>query len=326
MGLIAVTDPGSPRGVKTRTEAPPQRPPFALDAAGGQEIDFANRIATGATAVPWFPKTIEVPGRKDSVSAALPAGMGDAGEEYHLLGLGVRTVSFLNIKVYVVGLYVAASDMAALQAAFVKQAVDVEAASTLVPAEKEKLQRMLSDGRDSEVVWDRVLRESGVRSVIRVVPTRKTDWAHLRDGWVRAVEGRGKRKRKDVKTKFGDKGEPLLAGLDEDDAFGEAVGRFKAIFSAGGRKAVAVGQAILLERDATGVLRAWVQGEGKTQKERGEDFEMMGELRDERLSRSIWLGYLAGDGVASPAARQSVVEGVMEAVGRPVGTLETQVV
>ena len=312
-----------------KTEAPPNQQ-FPPDAVGGERgIEFLDKAPTGASAVPWFPKTIKVPGRTDSTSAALPAGVGDAAEDYHLLGLGVRTVSFLRIKVYVVGLYVAASDMAALQAAFVRQAADVDAASTLVPAEKERLKAMLFDGRDSEIVWDQVLREAGVRSVIRVVPTRRTDWAHLRDGWVRAVEGRGKRKRSDVEKKFGDdsgKGEMLLAGLDEDDAFGEAVGRFKAIFSAGGRKPVDRGNAILLERDAAGILRAWAQTEGEKDRNKEDGFDMMGELRDERVSRLIWLGYLAGDNVASQAARENIVTGVMEAVGRPVGTLETQVV
>ncbi|MCJ1327154.1 Altered inheritance of mitochondria protein 18 mitochondrial [Thelotrema lepadinum] len=330
VSIVAFIDPGPAREKKIRTEAPPGLPsPFEV--GGGEkerakEIEIAGKVATGTSSVPWFPRTIRLPGETGSVSPALPAGVGGKGEEYHLLGLGIRTVSFLRIQVYVVGLYVAASDMAALQAAFVRQAADVEAASTLVPAEKEKLKGMLLDGRDSEVVWDKVLRESGVRSVIRVVPTRNTDWAHLRDGWVRAVEGKGKRKRGDVEAKFGDKGGLLLAGLDEDDSFGEAVGRFKAIFSAGGRKAVAKGKAILLERDGKGVLKAWVQGESEKERKGEEAFEIMGELRDERVSRSIWLGYLAGDSVASPAARQSVVDGVMEAVGRPVGTLETQVV
>lgn len=52
----------------------------------------------------------------------------------------------------------------------------------------------------------------------------------------------------------------------------------------------------------------------------------MGGLEDERISRLVWLGYLAGRNVASEGARQSVVEGVMEIVARPMGTVETQVV
>ena len=290
-----------------------------------------DKAATGASAVPWFPRVIRLPreGREDAKTAALPAGVGDSGEEYHLLGLGVRTVSFLRIQVYVVGLYVAASDLAALQAAFVRRAADVEAASALVPSEKERLREMLLDARESEVCWDGILREAGIRSVIRVVPTKSTEWSHLRDGWVRAVEGRGKRRREDVEAKFdGVKGntEALLTGLDVDEQFGENVGKFKAIFSAGKRKGLAKGKAILLERDARGKLTTWVQGKSDQEKEFGEGFELMGELDDERISRLIWLGYLAGPKPSSPAARDSVVDGVIEAVGRPIGTVETKVV
>jgi hypothetical protein len=49
-------------------------------------------------------------------------------------------------------------------------------------------------------------------------------------------------------------------------------------------------------------------------------------VRDERVARLVWLGYLAGGTVASEGARRSVVEGVMELVERPIGTVETQVV
>ncbi|KAI4143305.1 MAG: hypothetical protein LQ340_007049, partial [Diploschistes diacapsis] len=147
----------------TKTEAPPTGPPFpAADATGGSTaLEVDDKVATGTSSVPYFPKTITLPGREDSKSAALPAGVGDSGEEYHLLGLGVRTVSFLRVQVYVVGLYVAASDMAALQASFVRQAADVEAASALVPSEKERLRGMLLDAKDSEIVWDKLLREAG---------------------------------------------------------------------------------------------------------------------------------------------------------------------
>ncbi|KAJ4856645.1 chalcone isomerase like domain-containing protein [Trichoderma breve] len=54
--------------------------------------------------------------------------------------------------------------------------------------------------------------------------------------------------------------------------------------------------------------------------------EVMGTVEDERLSRLLWLNYLAGSKVASEPARESIIEGVMEFVERPVGTVATQVV
>lgn len=277
------------------------------DAVGGDvQIELVDKAATGASAVPFFPRTIRLPHRESSASPALPAGIGDAREEYHLLGLGVRTVSFLRIQVYVVGLYIAASDLSKLQATFVRRAADVDGASALVPSEKDALRQKLLDASESEDAWDTVLREAGVRSVLRIVPTRDTDMAHLRDGWVRAIEGRAGKSERYVRA--------------DDEGFGASVADFKKIFSAGGRK-IKKGATMLLERDSRGVFRAWVEDKGA---ESG--FERMGEIDDERVARLIWLGYLAGDKVASKAARESVVDGVIEAVGRPVGTIETQVV
>lgn len=271
------------------------------------DIEMMDKVATGSDAVPWFPKVITLPKHEDSTSAALPAGTGDSREEYHLIGLGLRTVSFLSIKVYVVGLYVAASDLANLQAAFVRQAAEVPAASTLVLSEKDKLRDMLLDPEKSEEVWNDFLQKSGVRSVMRVVPTRDTDFSHLRDGWVRALEGRANSSNKYVDP--------------QDEKFGDSVGQFKTMFSGAGKPKVKHGRAILLERDAGGILRAWLQNDSAP-----DGFDKLGEMSDERISRLIWLGYLGGKTVASQPARVNIVEGIIEAVGRPVGTFETQVV
>lgn len=301
-------------GGKLKTEAPPGKNVASLQeeiphgTAGGKvDIEILDKVATGADAVPWFPKVMILPKHEDSTSLALPAGLGDSREEYHLIGLGLRTVSFLSIKVYVVGLYVAASDLAKLQAAFVRQAAEVAAASTLVLSEKDKLRDMLLSPEQSEQVWNEFLQTSNVRSVMRVVPTRDTDFSHLRDGWVRAVEGRANSSNKYVDP--------------QDELFGDSVGLFKIMFSGAGKPKVKKGKAILLERDAGGILRAWVQNDSAP-----DGFDKLGEMSDERISRLIWLGYLGGKNVASQAARVNIVEGIIEAVGRPVGTFETQVV
>ena len=197
-----------------------------------------------------------------------------------------------------------------------------------MPDEKETLRQWLLDPQKSEEVWDEVLREvgpgGGVRSVLRIVPTRNTDFAHLRDGWVRGITGRSQAREREREA--GKREGEIYA----DEAFGEAVGVFKSVFGGAGRKGVDKGKVLLLERDAKGVLGAWVEEAGKksqvgeSKKENG--WIRMGEVRDERISRLVWLGYLAGKNVASEAARKSVVEGVVELVERPVGTVEAQVV
>ena len=80
------------------------------------------------------------------------------------------------------------------------------------------------------------------------------------------------------------------------------------------------GEVMLLERGRAGELKAWAQ-----EKKEG-DFTAMGEIKDERISRLMWLGYLGGKTVSSEPCRKSVVDGVMAVVERPIGTAETQVV
>ena len=290
-----------------KCEAPP-----SIGSFDGKIAESAEVVETGTSHVPVFPKTIKLPskGTKSSVSPALPAGTGDVSEEeYQLLGLGIRTVSFLSIQVYVVGFYVAKNDLTSLQAKFVRKAAEMETASALVAGEKEKLRADLLDGEKSAQIWDEVLRENGIRSVFRIVPTRNTDLSHLRDSWVTAVTARSKDPKRLEKERF------------DDESFGLAMGEFKKMFSTG-KRSVAKGKVILFERDTEGVLSGWVQAKNSTE----DDLVALGEVKDERISRLVWEGYLGGSKVSSEPARRSIVDGILDIVERPLGTVETQVV
>ncbi|KAI9773968.1 MAG: Altered inheritance of mitochondria protein 18 mitochondrial [Geoglossum umbratile] len=223
----------------------------------------AEQVPTGTSTVPTFPRTF---------AAA-------DGTEYRLLGLGIRTVSFLRIQVYVVGLYVAVPDTAVLRSLLARQIAPSGAA--LLPDELEELRARLLDGERSTVLWDAVLRAGGVRMVARVVPTRSTEWGHLRDGWVRGIMSRGGEYR-------------------DEEGFGVAVGGFKALFP--GRRALPKGRTMLLLRGGKGGLEVRAEEDG--------GWVSMGVVEDERVSRLLWLGYLGGKTVASEEARRSVVEGV----------------
>ncbi|MCJ1255314.1 Altered inheritance of mitochondria protein 18 mitochondrial [Lignoscripta atroalba] len=331
-------------------------------AAGEGKVEL---VETGTSTVPYFPRTLTLPSSSSSSSSpssaspALPAGIGSApNQEYHLLGLGIRTVSFLSIQVYVVGLYISTADISTLQARLVKKVAGTETASTLVADEKETLRAMLlgekgtgSGSRSDEEIWDQVLREGGIKSVIRIVPTRNTDFGHLRDGWVRGITARSqqpgarqtrKEEEKDLTpntTAAGQGQDRAVHDTYDDEAFGTAVSAFKQLFGGAGRKGVGKGKVLMLGRDGEGVLSAWVEGEAtpepspspslepsREHDRESERFVKLGEVRDERISRLVWLGYLAGKNVASEGARRSVVEGVLELVARPVGTVETMVV
>ncbi|KAI4117456.1 MAG: hypothetical protein LQ338_007550 [Usnochroma carphineum] len=294
-------------------------------------------VPTGTSTIPFFPRTIRLPTSTPTATTTatptLPYGTGPptstTSEEYTLLGLGIRHVSFLRIQVYVVGLYVAKPDLPKLQEGMVRAFFTssasgdstVSSATTLVADEKTELRRVLAEGgKDGrgEKMWDEVLKGAGVRSVLRIVPTRNTDFGHMREGWVRSINARSGGQGKGG----GVLGEKDREGLEE------SVVEFKGIFG-GGRKGVGKGKVLLMRRGKEGELRVWVEDEVPEQEgKKGETGELkyLGGLKDERISRLVWLGYLGGGNVASDEARKSVVEGVMEIVERPIGTIDTQVV
>ncbi|KAI9848671.1 MAG: Altered inheritance of mitochondria protein 18 mitochondrial [Thelocarpon superellum] len=255
-------------------------------------------VPTGTSVVPTFPKTLNL-GRMDASGV-------DGKAEYQLVGLGIRTVSFLGIQVYVVGLYVATEDIALLQQALIRKMDPV--ATTLINSEKDKLRSLLLDSEQSEKIWTGVLKETAFRSAIRVVPTRNTDFQHLRDGWVRGITARSQ--------------STSRAGNEEydDEKFGLAMRDFKGVFSGGARKSVPKSKTLLLMRDRRGALNLWYDEDVG-----GQEPLHLGGVDDERIGRLLWMGYLGGKQVASEGARASVVEGIMELVERPVGTVATQV-
>ncbi|KAF9869833.1 chalcone-flavanone isomerase [Colletotrichum karsti] len=265
-------------------------------------------VPTGNKTVPSFPRTVELSSKHSSTSrdpeaaanAPIAASVQDSdGVEYTLVGLGIRTVSFLSIQVYMVGYYVATQDVAKLQHYLTKKINPI--ATTLVPSERDELKQKLRDPVEGEEAWTALLQEVGCRSAFRIVPVRDTDFPHLRDGFVRAITHRSSAD----KEAYG------------DEAFGEAMKEFKRLFSRG---KVPKSRELLLCRDEKGALEVIFDD--------GRSFgrQSCGKVQDERVSRLLWLNWLAGNKVASEAARTSIIDGVMEFVERPVGTVAAQVV
>ncbi|KAJ5551343.1 hypothetical protein N7535_000706 [Penicillium sp. DV-2018c] len=291
-----------------------------------QGQDGLEQVPTGTSTIPHFPSTIRLPTPEATEGKQTGDELAPSqGEEYQLLGLGIRTVSFLSIQVYVVGLYVAKSDITTLQQRLIRTAVHppstdttsaiagagAEAATSLVPLERQQLKELLLDPERGDAVWSAVLKEDGVRTAIRIVPTRNTDFMHLRDGWVRGITARAQAKKG---TDAGGVGE------FQDERFGTSMNDFKAVFGGGKGKAVPKGQTLVLMRDERGVLDALFQpGDDKPVK-------WMGRVEDERISRLVWLNYLAGKNVASEGARTSIVDGLMRIVERPLGTVVQKVI
>ncbi|KAH8692758.1 chalcone-flavanone isomerase-domain-containing protein [Talaromyces proteolyticus] len=298
-----------------------------------QGQDGVEQVETGNSAVPLFPTTIKLPKSIDvpnlSPGQDLPIAP-ESEEEYQLLGFGIRTVSFLAIQVYVVGLYVAKSDIGALQQALVQTGVQPPghlaqqggtlAATSLVSTEREALKKLLLDPEQGEEAWTSILRESNIRTAVRIVPTRNTDFMHLRDAWVRHMTNRAQKEAARVKELIR-AGEPNPRPSEfEDDQFGQSVSEFKTLLGGGSRKNIPKGQVLLLLRDQNGALDALFHPDPK------QAIKWLGRVPDERVSRCVWLNYLAGKTVASDAARLSIVDGVMGIVERPVGTVVQKVI
>jgi len=267
----------------------------------GQEIEL---METGTSSVPHFPRTIYLP----TTAPEIP-GSQEKEEQYTLLGLGIRTVSFLSIQVYVVGMYVRTTDLNVLQEKLIHSIN--ESASTLIPSEKEELKKRLLDPAASREIWTELLKVPGMKTAWRISPTRNTDYGHLRDGWVTGISNRTrefKQVAQGAETEF------------EAEDFGKSISDFKAIFQGG---KAPKGSIMILARDRDGTLDVLFQDKAASGEEKA--MEKLGTVKDERISKLIWLTYLAGDKVSSEPARKSIAEGSVEFAGRPVGSAETMI-
>jgi hypothetical protein len=278
----------------------------------GEQIEL---VETGTSSVPHFPRTIYLPSTPEPqtvVDGSQPGSLENPGnldnkEEYTLVGLGIRTVMW--IQVYVVGFYVRTKDISGLQVQLIHHVNPI--ASTLVPAEKEDLRKKLLDPAESREIWSELLKVPGAKTAWRVTPTRSTDFAHLRDGFVTGITkrtGEAKALAKGAETEY-----------DADD-FGKSIQSFKEVFKGG---KAPKGSILIMARDTEGAMDMLFQP--KPDESKRNDMEKLGTVKDERISRLIWLGYLGGEKVSSEAARKGVVEGCVTFAGRPVGSVETRV-
>lgn len=273
-----------------------------------------------------------------SKTIKLPPTTGPEGSqseaEYTLLGLGIRKVSFLRVQVYVVGLYVKNSSLSTLQNHLINTVNPT--ASALIPGEKDDLRNALLDADKSNEVWNSILAmqgNDGVEMALRIVPTRGTDFNHLRDGLMRGIQSRtdevGRKQaallqKQAAESKTVALPRPVEENEFSDESFGLAMKEFKAIF--GGRGSAGKGSVLLLTRDRQGALGVLYQPVKKTNKgEKVGELTDLGAVSDSRVSRLLWLLYLGGQTVSSEEARKNIVDGCIHMVERPVGTVETMV-
>lgn len=302
--------------------------PSDSDNPQASDPDAIELVETGSSYVPYFPRTIRLPTNTTGPEAIA------SDAEYTLLGLGIRKVSFLRVQVYVVGLYVKTAELSTLQNHLINTVNPT--ASALIPNEKKDLRESLLDPEKSNKIWESILSKDGTAGVdmaFRVVPCRGTDFKHLQDGWMRGIASRTdevRRKQAELirqqaaENKSISLPKPVEEGEFQDESFGLAMKEFRNLFQGKGK--APKGSVIILTRDKSGSLGALYQPIVKADKqEKMGKSSWLGEVKDERVGRLVWLLYLGGQNVSSEAARKSIVDGCIDIVERPVGTLETMV-
>ncbi|KAL6703828.1 Altered inheritance of mitochondria protein 18 mitochondrial [Coniothyrium glycines] len=297
--------------------------------------DAIELVETGTSYVPYFPRTIRLP-----TDAAGPGAV-SSDAEYQLLGLGIRKVSFLRVQVYVVGLYVKTADISTLQNHLINTINPT--ASALIPGEKDALRQALLDPEQSNKIWEAILSKDstgGVDMALRIVPCRSTDFKHLQDGWMRGIASRTdevRRKQAELlrqqaaESKTLALPQPVEESEFTDESFGLAMKEFKNLFHGKGK--APKGSVIVLTRNKAGALGALYQPLLKSDQQQQQQQQhdtmgkatRLGEVKDERVGRLVWLLYLGGQNVSSEPARQNIVEGCIGITERPVGTVEGRV-
>ncbi|KAG7860110.1 hypothetical protein KL919_002815 [Ogataea angusta] len=201
---------------------------------------------------------------------------------FQLLGYGIRTVTFLNMKVYALGLYVAREDLPLLK----------KTLSSVSPEPSQVAFSLRDPALSPQVV--ELLLSSGVRFSAKIVPVRNTDFNHLRDGLIKSIKSNPKYKEL---VKRGDgTDEKLSAGLDQlRKAFGA-------------RKVTASkNSTLMLQLLSDGKLALSFQ-QYTTRDKMAEPFSM-GVVEEPLIGRLLFLSYLSGAKPLSEPARSKAIDG-----------------
>ncbi|KAL7421407.1 Altered inheritance of mitochondria protein 18 mitochondrial [Cryptotrichosporon argae] len=233
------------------------------------------------------------------------------GAGLELVGLGVRTVSFLRVKVYSAAFYAERAVLDALDSleGFRVRPSSADATHALCSRDEGWDESEMRDGNEAanssiqtytpahlltpptpdgpqmtgEALVRRLLYASAV--AVRIVPVRSTDFAHLRDGFTRALLARQKLARA--------RGELSEA---DDERLATSMQALKAAFPAG---SVPKGKALLLV-SSNGSLQ--ISYEGRT----------LGTVDDAWVACELVMAYFADKDVISPKLKDDVARGLAE--------------
>jgi hypothetical protein len=217
---------GPQSGAQVQTSSPPAANPV---------LRSVENVAPLQGATDNFPETLEM-----------------AGTRFKLVAWGVRTVSFLGIQVYNVGLYIPESQFEILPT-YALSNVGMEP-------------------------WSSLIRIFSYPLLLRIIPVRNTDYAHLRDGFIRSTTQR-------------------LRKYSDDDVrkqlVEESIQSFKELFP---RAKLRKGEVLSIVQWGP-ELRLFV----------GDSMEEgLGSVKNDDLARGLMSAYLVGDKVVSPDLRKKL--------------------
>ncbi|CDW97647.1 hypothetical protein [Sporisorium scitamineum] len=195
-----------------------------------------------------------------------------------LVGLGVRTVSFLCVRVYVAALYIDESKLL----------------SSDLTDENSLEQRM------------KTLLDQGTPAVIRIVPVRNTDFNHLRDGFIRALQAR---------LKLALKASRVEAGSSVEEQFTRGVQQIKESFPRGSvPKGSPLDVVVVPQKGGRASLNFEYGGEVFGQVRSGSEEVKAGKGADEgfTVARELVLAYFAEQGEISTPFKKSVEQGLQQ--------------
>ena len=232
--------PAPVRGPPPRAQVQTSQPP-----AANPVLRSVENVVPVQGATDNFPGTVEI-----------------AGERFKLVAWGVRTVSFLGIQVYNVGLYIPESQLEVLPT-YALSNVGMEP-------------------------WSSLIRIFSSPLLLRIIPVRNTDYAHLRDGFIRSTTQR------------------LKKYSDEDirkQEVEESIQKFKGLFP---RAKLRKGEVLSIVQWGP-ELRLFV-GDGME--------EDLGSVKNDDLARGLMSAYLVGDNVVSPDLRKKLDQRIQQIAQR----------
>ncbi|KAF9974846.1 hypothetical protein BGZ73_001661 [Actinomortierella ambigua] len=165
------------------------------------------------------------PDSKLEIPRTIPA---EDGSPARLLGFGVRKITFLQVQVYVVGLYAKVTDLD-----------DHNSRFRTIP----EIQKFQKDDHQSADDAYRAMVLAPVELVLRIAPVRNTNGPHLRDGFTRALTQSAK--------------DQKLNSVDNEEAM-DGIMEFKNLFPKG---KINVGSALLFRKHADGIMTIEFDGE-----------------------------------------------------------------